>query len=134
MEINFIKTQIKIGYKRIGEPNSCFIVAEAGSNHNGNLEMAKLLIDSAKECGCDAVKFQAFKTENLVTKKATKAEYQEGKSTGRTQFEMLKELELSQENHHAIVEHAEAVGIPIFYSVFDLNQLDTEEPPLILGS
>ncbi len=127
MEINFIKTQIKIGDKRIGEPNSCFIVAEAGCNHNGKLELAKLLIDSAKEYGCDAVKFQAFKTENLVTKKATKAEYQEGKSNGRTQFEMLKELELSQENHHAIVEHAEAVGIPVFYSVFDQDIADVIE-------
>ena len=127
-----MKTQIKIGDKRIGEPHKCFVVAEAGSNHDGKLELAKLLIDSAKECGCDAVKFQAFKTENLVTKKAQKAEYQKGKGKGRTQFEMLKDIELSQENHQVIVKHAKMVGIPIFYSVFDqesatlIDQLGTE--------
>ena len=64
-----MKGRIKIGDKWIGEPNKCFVVAEAGSNHNGNVELGKKLIEAAKECGSDAVKFQAFKTENLITKR-----------------------------------------------------------------
>lgn len=130
--------QIGIGNKRIGEPNKCFIVTEAGSNHNGELELGKRLIESARECGCDAVKFQAFKAENLVTKKADKAEYQKGRSSGTSQFEMLKTLEFSIEEHFALVEHAGRVGIPIFYSVFDKDSADLVEqlsiPVFKLGS
>jgi len=122
-----MKAQIRIGDKWIGEPKKCFVVAEAGSNHNGNLELGKKLIEAAKECGCDAIKFQAFKTENLVTKKADKAEYQKGKSTGRSQFEMLKDLELSIEERHAFIEYAKGVEIPIFYSVFDQDSADSIE-------
>ena len=122
-----MKGRIKIGDKLIGERNKCFVVAEAGSNHNGNVELGKKLIEAARECGSDAVKFQAFKTENLVTKKADKAEYQKGKSTGMSQFEMLKELELSIEELHSLSEHGKRVGIPIFYSVFDQESADSIE-------
>ncbi len=119
-----MKTQIRIGDKLIGSPGSCFVVAEAGSNHNGNQELGKKLIMAAKECGCDAVKFQAFNTENLVTDKAGKAEYQKGKSSGSNQFEMLKALELSMEDHRALIEYAKSIGIQIFYSVFDKQSAD----------
>ena len=60
----------------IGEKNPCFIIAEAGVNHNGKLGLAKKLVDVAKEAGADAVKFQTFTTENIVTKNADMAEYQ----------------------------------------------------------
>ncbi len=116
--------QIQTNSMTIGEPNKCFIVAEAGSNHNGDIELGKKLIDSAKECGCDAVKFQAFRTEELVTEKADKAEYQKGKSSGKSQFEMLKDLELSKENHSALIDYAKQIGIPLFYSVFDYSSSD----------
>lgn len=118
---------IKLGDKFIGQPNSCFVIAEAGSNHNGSLELGKKLIDAAKECGCDAVKFQAFKAENLVTRKADKGEYQKGKSSGKNQFEMLKELELSLDTHRLLIAHARSAGIPIFYSVFDEESSDIIE-------
>jgi len=118
---------IKLGDKFIGQPNSCFVIAEAGSNHNGSLELGKKLIDAAKECGCDAVKFQAFRAENLATRKADKAQYQKGKSGGKNQFEMLKELELSVNTHRLLIAHAKSSGIPIFYSVFDEESSDMVE-------
>jgi sialic acid synthase SpsE len=122
-----MQAQIRIGDMRIGESGRCFVVAEAGSNHNGDLNLGKKLIEAAKECDCDAIKFQAFKAENLVTKKADKAEYQKGRSAGRTQFEMLKDLELSIEERYALIEHAKSIGIPIFYSVFDQDSADSIE-------
>lgn len=122
-----MKEKIRIGDKFVGESNSSFIVAEAGSNHNGSLELGKRLIESAKECGCDAIKFQAFKTENLVTKNADKAEYQKGRSNGNNQFQMLKELELSVKQQQTLVKHANRIGIPIFYSVFDQESADLIE-------
>ncbi|OGZ22930.1 MAG: N-acetylneuraminate synthase [Candidatus Nealsonbacteria bacterium RIFCSPLOWO2_01_FULL_41_9] len=88
--------KIKIGGKLIGAGNPCFIIAEAGVNHNGKLSLAKKLIDKAKEAGVDAVKFQTFKAENIVTKEAKQAKYQT-KNIGKkeSQFAMLKRLELS---------------------------------------
>ena len=76
-----------------------FIIAEAGVNHNGDLNIAKRLIDVAAESGADAIKFQTFKAENLVTLKAEKANYQEQNTNNSSQYSMLKELELSYENH-----------------------------------
>jgi len=88
--------KIKIGGKLIGAGNPCFIIAEAGVNHNGKLSLAKKLVDKAKEAGVDAVKFQTFKAENIVTKEAKQAKYQT-KNIGKkeSQFAMLKRLELS---------------------------------------
>ena len=75
---------------------SVYIIAEAGVNHNGSLELAKELIKVASECGADAVKFQTFKTDKLVTRNAKKAEYQkENDASSSTQEEMLRRLELS---------------------------------------
>lgn len=119
--------QKKAGNLTFFNPERCFIVAEAGSNHNGDIELGKKLIDSAKACGCDAVKFQAFRTEDLVTEQAGKADYQKGKSAGQSQFEMLKKLELSAEGHKALVEHAKKAGITLFYSVFDFKSADLVE-------
>ena len=74
---------------------SVFIIAEAGVNHNGSLDLAKKLVDVAVEAGADAVKFQTFKAENLVSKEAKKAKYQiENTGSNETQYEMLKKLEL----------------------------------------
>lgn len=122
-----MRNRIKTVDMIIGKQNKCFIVAEAGSNHNGSLKLAKMLIESARECGCDAVKFQAFKTVNLVTRDADKANYQKGKSSGRNQFEMLKTLEFSADKHRRVVEYARNIGIPIFYSVFDEESADLIE-------
>ena len=81
------------------------IIAEAGVNHNGSLELAKQLIDAASVAGVDYVKFQTFKAENVVTKKAKQAEYQK-KNIGDdndSQFQMLKKLELSQADHELLI-------------------------------
>lgn len=102
--------------KIIGENQPCFIIAEAGVNHNGSLETAKRLVDAAKEAGADAIKFQTFKSEDLVTKQVPQADYQQ-KNTGKTesQFEMLKRLELSNESFKEIKNYCDEKDI-IFMS------------------
>ena len=86
--------EIRIGNKKVGENQHCFIIAEAGVNHNGNLKLAKKLVDIAVEAGADAVKFQTFKADNLVTKDADMADYQK-KNMGKQekQLVMLKKIE-----------------------------------------
>ncbi|WP_035379031.1 N-acetylneuraminate synthase [Fervidicella metallireducens] len=107
--------------------NKCFIIAEAGVNHNGNLEIAKKLIDVAKEAGVDAVKFQTFKSENLVTKDAPKANYQVNTTGSGTQYEMLKKLELSFEDHVILKKYAEEKGLIFISTPFDFESVDLLE-------
>ena len=96
------------------------IIAEAGVNHNGDLEIAKSLIEVAKNAGADFVKFQTFKANQLVTKKAPKARYQvEVSDTGETQFEMLKNLELSEMMHRELIEKSKEQGIGFISTAFD---------------
>lgn len=104
--------------------NETFIIAEAGVNHNGSIAIAKKLIDIAKEAGADAVKFQTFKTENLLTKYAPKAEYQ-SKMTGKkeSQFEMIKRLELSIDAHKELITYCERKKIIFLSSPFDLESI-----------
>lgn len=84
-----------------------FIIAEAGVNHNGSLQMAKKLIDRAAEAGADAVKFQTFNTDRVVTKRAPKAAYQKKTSRKKeSQWEMIKKLELSPSQHEILQAHA----------------------------
>ena len=101
------------------------IIAEAGVNHNGSLEIAKRLVDAAKACGADAVKFQTFKTERLVTRKAEKAEYQK-RFTGRadSQSEMLKRLELRDNDFGVLLDHCRFCGIQFLSSPFDEASAD----------
>lgn len=102
------------------------IIAEAGVNHNGSLEMAKQLVDAAAEAGADFVKFQTFRAENLVTKDAAKAEYQQ-KNIGdsdNSQLKMLKALELSRENHLELIEYCKERGIRFLSTAFDLESID----------
>jgi len=103
---------------------SIYIVAEAGTNHNGSSEMAFQLVDAAVDAGADAVKFQTFKAENLVTKSAVKADYQKKNSgTGESQFDMLKRLELSYEMHHQLIEYCAEKGITFLSTAFDSDSL-----------
>lgn len=105
-----------------------FIIAEAGVNHNGSLDLAFKLVDAAKEAGADAVKFQTFRAENLATTSAHKAAYQERTtSSSETQFEMLKRLELDADAHRKLIEHCRSIGVQFLSSPFDLESIDLLE-------
>ena len=102
-----------------------FIIAEAGVNHNGNLDLALRLVDAAKVAGADAVKFQTFKAERLVNKNAEKADYQKKTTnTVESQFEMIKKLELSEADHIEIVEHCRTIGIEFLSTAFDFDSIE----------
>lgn len=102
------------------------IIAEAGVNHNGDIDLAKTLIDIAAEAGADIVKFQTFKAEKLVSASAPKAEYQVTnmpEQTDNSQFTMLKKLELSQADHLALMAHCRSRNIQFLSTAFDLESL-----------
>ncbi|MDG0873578.1 N-acetylneuraminate synthase [Paenibacillus thiaminolyticus] len=99
------------------------IIAEAGVNHNGSLEMAKELVRVAAQSGADAIKFQTFKAQHLVTAYADMAEYQMKTSKAQSQFELLKNLELSNEYHFEIIEFCEKEGIEFLSTPFDVESL-----------
>lgn len=103
------------------------IIAEAGVNHNGDMKMAKQLIDAAADAGVDYVKFQTFKTEKLVSAIAKQADYQQRNMDGagnNSQFEMLKKLELSVENHHELIDYCKQKKIAFLSTAFDLESID----------
>ena len=102
-----------------------FIIAEAGVNHNGDIRLAYKLVDAAKEAGADAVKFQTFKAENVVSKLADKAEYQK-KATGsdKSQSEMIKKLELSFNDFVKLKKYCDKKGIMFLSTPFDHQSID----------
>lgn len=102
------------------------IIAEAGVNHNGSIELAKKLVEKAKEAGVDYIKFQTFKASKLVTKAAKQAEYQQkniGKK-GDSQYQMLKKLELSPEEHDILIDYCHQLGIKFFSTAFDFDSIE----------
>lgn len=106
--------------------NNVIIIAEAGVNHNGDMELAKKLIDEAKSCGADYVKFQTFKTSSLTTKETKQAKYQvQNTKIEESQHEMLTRLELSQDQFIELKSHCEKMGIGFLSSAFDLDSVDT---------
>jgi N,N'-diacetyllegionaminate synthase len=115
--------KVSIGNRLIGDGEKVFVIAEAGVNHNGSLALAKKLIDAAKAAGADAVKFQTFKTENIVTRNALKAVYQQ-KDKSDSQFELLKKLELSDIDVAELYSYAEAKKIMFLSSPFDFESVD----------
>lgn len=106
--------------------NKILIIAEAGVNHNGQLNLALRLCDAAKEAGVDAIKFQTWKTENIVTKSASMATYQEinVSKAKKTQFEMLKELELGYDSFVQIKEYCDKIGINFLSTPDDEESLN----------
>ena len=102
------------------------IIAEAGVNHNGSIEIAKRLIDVAAYAGADFVKFQTFKADKLVSKNAKKAEYQSMnlKDADNSQYKMLKNLELSESMHEDLIAYTAQKGIQFLSSAFDEESLD----------
>ena len=105
--------------------NNVFIVAEIGCNHNGDKKLAKKLVEEAKKCGVDAVKFQTFKAKNLISRYAPKAEYQK-ETTGEndSQLEMTAKLELSYNDFIELKKYAESLGLIVFSTPFDMESVN----------
>lgn len=105
--------------------NKVFIIAEAGVNHNGSLELAKKLIDEAVVAGADAVKFQTFKAELCISKNADKAEYQKQTTDkNESQFDMIKKLELNEYVHTELIKYCKIKNIMFLSTPFDLQSVD----------
>lgn len=116
---------VNIAGRLVGEGEPCFIIAEAGVNHNGDISLARKLIDVASKAGADAVKFQTFRVEELVTAGSEKAQYQkETTGTDESQFEMLEKLELGQEKFKQLFAYAREKGILFLSSSFDSGSVD----------
>jgi N-acetylneuraminate synthase len=101
-----------------------YVIAEAGVNHNGSLDLAKRLVDVAAAAGADAVKFQTFKADNMVSRAAPKAEYQMANTGGQeSQHDMIKRLELDDTAHAVLIQHCRAQNIEFLSTPFDLESL-----------
>jgi len=117
--------EVEIGGRRVGAGNPVFIIAEAGVNHNGKLDLAKRLVDVAVDAGADAVKFQTFKAEKVMTADAPKAEYQKvTTSSEESQLEMAKRLELSFEDFRHLKAHCDRAGIMFLSTPFDEESVE----------
>ncbi|EHH0538171.1 N-acetylneuraminate synthase [Campylobacter lari] len=105
--------------------NQIIVIAEAGVNHNGDINIAKKLIEMASKAGADYIKFQTFKTELGISKNASKAHYQL-QTTDKTesQFDMIKRLELSKQDHEILLEHCKKNHIKFLSTAFDLDSID----------
>lgn len=116
---------IKVAGVDINLKTPVFIIAEAGVNHNGDMKIAKKLIDLASEAGANAVKFQTFRTENLILKSVQKAPYQKKTTDSKeSQFEMLKRLEVSKENNQELKKYSIERNIIFLTTPFDEASLD----------
>jgi N,N'-diacetyllegionaminate synthase len=101
------------------------VIAEAGVNHNGDIDLAFKLVDAAARAGADMVKFQTFRAQNLVTRGARKAGYQERQTgTGESQLDMLRRLELDESSHRGLLAHCKASGIGFLSTGFDSQSVD----------
>src|SRR3989338_3814904 len=116
---------VNIKGRSIGANYPCFVIAEAGVNHNGRIDWAKRLVDVAMEAGGDAVKFQKFCAEQLVTAEAPKATYQKkGTEPGESQLAMLKRLELKQQEFYLLRDYCRERGILFLSTPFDFESAD----------
>lgn len=112
--------EVNIAGQKIGPGNPCFIIAEAGVNHNGDKELAKMLVDVAVDSGADAIKFQTFNVNRLLSPTAPKAQYQlETTDTSESQFEMLRALELSSEGHRELSAYCQKRDLIFLSTPFD---------------
>lgn len=130
--------KIKIGNRWIGEEQPCFIIAEAGINHNGDVKIAKKMIEVAKEAGADAIKFQTFKAENLVTKYARMARYQKNNTKRKEkQIEMMKKFEMRYEDFEELKEYCDKKEIMFLSTPHSFDAIDFLEkliPAYKIGS
>ncbi len=115
------------GGRNIGANSPCFLVAEAGVNHNGNLDMALKLVDIAAEAGADAVKFQTFKAEHIITRSAPKAQYHvetTGGDSAQSWFDLLKSQELTPDMHRALIRRCSERGVLFMSTPYDIDSVD----------
>ncbi|HKW59007.1 MAG TPA: N-acetylneuraminate synthase [Candidatus Dormibacteraeota bacterium] len=119
--------EIELAGRRIGDGRPCFIIAEAGVNHNGHMRIAHELVGLAAEAGADAIKFQTFAADRLATAYAPKALYQVARTGGESAHEMLKQLELSREDHLELIDACRREGIMFLSSAFDEESADLLE-------
>lgn len=116
---------VVIGGRPIGPDHPCLVIAEAGVNHNGDLDMARRMIDAAAEAGADAVKFQTFKTELVMARDTPKAEYQKvNDGEAGTMFDMVQRLELELPAFAVLAEHCRDAGVMFMSTAFDPVSLD----------
>lgn len=116
---------IDISGRQVGPEQPCFIIAEAGVNHNGDIGLALKLVEAACSTGVDAIKFQTFKAERLASRDAPKARYQqESTNRGESQAAMLSRLELSEEDHRRLIQHCRHQGLIFLSSPFDERAVD----------
>lgn len=114
-----------------------FIIAEAGINHNGKLTLAKRLVDAAKKSGADAIKFQIFKTENVITKKAKLCDYQKKNKNSKTLFSLLKNLELRYKDFQSLISHCKKKKIEFMCTADEIdgfNQISKKIKKIKIGS
>ncbi len=116
---------VKPVWQKVIDPEHCFVIAEAGVNHNGELKIAKKMVDVAAEAGADAIKFQSFHAEELVTDEAPKAAYQKKNTkSGGSQLSMLKKLELSAADQFELYEYCLDKKINFLSTPFDIKSAD----------
>src|ERR1044072_2149131 len=119
------RNQIAIGDRVVGEAHPAFVIAEAGVNHNGDVELARRLIDAAVEAGADAVKFQSFVAEQVISPSAPKAQYQLARTDSEeSQLEMVRRLELSADVHRELQQYCRERGIQFMSTPFDRGSAD----------
>jgi N,N'-diacetyllegionaminate synthase len=117
--------EVMLGDRPVGGSHPVFVLAEAGVNHNGSLEMAYQLVDAAAASGADSVKFQTFNAEKLVTRQSPKAQYQlETTDQSETQYEMLKKLQLEYEDFRSLATYCKQKGIIFLSTPFDEESAD----------
>ena len=116
---------VDIRGREVGPGHPCFIIAEAGVNHNGQVELAERLVDIAADARADAVKFQTFKADHVVSASAPKAEYQlRMTDAAESQLDMLRRLELSREAHQELLAHCQNRGVLFLSTPFDEASVD----------
>ncbi len=117
--------RIPLGLRSISAGDPVYIIAEAGVNHGGDMELAKRLIDCAAEAGADAVKFQAFRTAHLILEDVAKAGYQQQTTDkAESQADMLRKLELAQDQYRELKQHCDTAGLTFLITPFDEVSLD----------
>jgi sialic acid synthase SpsE/protoporphyrinogen oxidase len=120
--------EVMLGKHQVRHGLPAFIIAEIGLNHNGSVELAKRLMDAAKDSGCSAVKFQSYRAENRLSKAVKENRYAEELiNTEESTFEMFKRLEFGLAEHRALFAYANKIGIPIFSAPFDIESVELLE-------